>query len=216
MAYKTPSNEELRPLLGEAEQRTQWASINLGMDSDYDLSTHEGLRDCIQVQIRSAGASIGYGGYLERRTIYQRSDHFSVQQELRNIHLGCDIWAAVGQPIFAPLAGRIHSFAYNAKPFDYGATLVVEHHWAAGSCYALYGHISKSDIAGLRKGESIKRGQLLCHMGDVHENGGWVPHLHFQLILDMQQNQGDYPGVAAESQLAFYKENCPDPTSWLL
>lgn len=216
MAYKIPATEELFPLLGEKENRAQWASIDLWEGSDYDLSQHEGLQACIQDQLRAAGAHIGYGGYLEKRTIYQRSDHFKESGELRNIHLGCDIWAQVGQTIFAPLAGEVHSFAYNAAPFDYGATLIVKHEWSEGSCYALYGHIQKSDIEGIERGDPIHRGQVLCHLGDLDENGGWVPHLHFQLICDINDYEGDYPGVAPLSQLPFYRKNCPDPTFWLL
>jgi murein DD-endopeptidase MepM/ murein hydrolase activator NlpD len=216
MAYRSPATDQLYPLLGERERQSRWASIDLQSCSDYDLGTHEGLRDCIQAQLHAADALIGYGGYLEKRTIYQRSDHFTEAEELRNIHLGCDIWASVGQPIYSPLAGEIHSFAYNAAPFDYGATLIVKHEWTEGRCFALYGHIQKADIEGIQKGDAVQRGQVLCHVGDLGENGGWVPHLHFQLIRDIDDYAGDYPGVAPRSQLAFYRENCPDPTSWLL
>ena len=44
-----------------------------------------------------------------------------------------------------------------------------------------------------------------------HENGHWPPHLHFQIILDMQLKEGDYPGVCKYSEREKYLANCPDP-----
>jgi hypothetical protein len=42
------------------------------------------------------------------------------------------------------------------------------------------------------------------------ENGNWPPHLHFQLIIDMQGMKGDYPGVCKFSERERYLANCPD------
>jgi len=51
-------------------------------------------------------------------------------------------------------------------------------------------------------------------LGKPDENGGWPPHLHFQLIRDMQGFVGDYPGVCAKQDLTFYANNCPDPSAF--
>jgi len=42
-------------------------------------------------------------------------------------------------------------------------------------------------------------------------NGDYAPHLHFQIIIDMEEKTGDYPGVCSENKLEFYKNNCPNP-----
>jgi hypothetical protein len=34
------------------------------------------------------------------------------------------------------------------------------------------------------------------------------------LIRDMQEFQGDYPGVCSQRDVAFYANNCPDPASF--
>jgi hypothetical protein len=47
------------------------------------------------------------------------------------------------------------------------------------------------------------------------ENGNWPPHLHFQLIRDMQGWKGDYPGVAKFSERQQWLDNCPDPDTIL-
>jgi hypothetical protein len=59
----------------------------------------------------------------------------------------------------------------------------------------------------------IKKGALLAHFGEPHENGHWPPHLHFQLIRNIGLAKGDYPGVCRFSEREKYLSNCPDPDS---
>jgi 4-aminobutyrate aminotransferase-like enzyme len=42
-------------------------------------------------------------------------------------------------------------------------------------------------------------------------NGGWTPHLHFQLITDILELGTDFPGVARPSQREVWRALCPDP-----
>ena len=49
------------------------------------------------------------------------------------------------------------------------------------------------------------------NLGVASVNGDYAPHLHFQIIRDLEDNFGDYPGVASENNIPFYKRNCPDP-----
>ena len=53
--------------------------------------------------------------------------------------------------------------------------------------------------------------QVLGHFGDAGENGQWPPHLHFQLMFDMESMIGDYPGVCRYSEMERYRANIPDP-----
>jgi murein DD-endopeptidase MepM/ murein hydrolase activator NlpD len=153
---------------------------------------------------------IGYGGYLEHRVIYESHDNFATSAaDFRNIHLGMDFWTAAGTPVFAPLAGEVHSFQVNPGSGNYGPTIILFH--PRENLYSLYGHLASADLSALKVGASIVAGQLLCHLGSPEENGGWPPHLHFQLIQDIQGMQGDYPGVCAQRDVAFYAQNCPDP-----
>jgi hypothetical protein len=48
-------------------------------------------------------------------------------------------------------------------------------------------------------------------VGEHHENGGWPPHLHFQIITELLGNRGDFPGVAAPSERSRWLELSPDP-----
>lgn len=152
----------------------------------------------------------GIGGYGEQRVLYKRSEHFS-GQEPRNIHLGIDIWGDAGTKIYAPIGGMVHSTGYNNNFGDYGATIILKHQLDTIVFYTLYGHVSLKDIESLQEGNYIVRGQQFAHFGEPHENGDWPPHLHFQIIMDMELKKGDYPGVCAKSEREKYLANCPDP-----
>jgi len=160
--------------------------------------------------VSKIGEKIGYGGYLEHRVIYETYANFATDSaDFRNIHLGMDFWTSAGTPVFAPLAGEIHSFQVNEGAGNYGPTIILYH--PTEKIYTLYGHLAISDLAHLEVGASIAKGQLICHLGKQAENGGWPPHLHFQLIRDMQGLKGDYPGVCSQRDLTYYANNCPDP-----
>jgi murein DD-endopeptidase MepM/ murein hydrolase activator NlpD len=167
----------------------------------------------INQHLQNNNAKFGIGGYNEHRTLYGRSDVFSgneFNREPRRLHLGLDIWGDAGTPVFAPLGGMIHSFAFNNKYGDYGATIILLHQLDGVAFYSLYGHLSLKDL-NIKKGSYINRGEEFAHFGLPEENGQWPPHLHFQLIVDLEMYEGDYPGVCAFSQRDKYLKNCPDP-----
>lgn len=172
---------------------------------------------------RRTGYKFVSGGYLEERSMYKRSKLFSNNlrtlatdiDEPRSIHLGVDIWGNAGTKIYAPIGGMIESFAYNNNFGDYGATIILQHQLETINFYTLYGHLSLKDLENIRLGQFINRGLCLAQLGLPEENGHWPPHLHFQLIFDIENFDGDYPGVCKKSELQHYKRNCPDPDAVL-
>lgn len=200
------------PLLGPGFNEADFTPLKLGPELSAEtlekLSSFEGLAIYVQEILDQARAKVGYGGYREKRMLYRTSRHFG---EDRNIHLGLDLWVSAGTPVFCPLSGTIHSLAFNDKPLDYGATIIVEHSLPSGPLFSLYGHLSKSSIEGRRAGEAVAAGDILAYIGEKEENGGWVPHLHFQLIMDMEGWSGDYPGVTTEDEAQSFFANCPNP-----
>jgi murein DD-endopeptidase MepM/ murein hydrolase activator NlpD len=164
--------------------------------------------------LQQAGARYGIGGYAEHRTIYDRSRVFDAPnpgEEPRRLHLGTDIWGQAGTPIYAFMDGTIHSFAFNDQYGDYGATLVLKHKLGEIEFHTLYGHLSLADIQSINKGDKVRKGECIAHFGKPHENGHWPPHLHFQVILNMEGKAGDYIGVCKFSEKEKYLANCPDP-----
>ena len=168
----------------------------------------------IDRKLQAASSRLGIGGYNEHRTVYNRSHLFDASQpgeEPRRLHIGVDIWGPAGTPVYAFMGGMVHSFAFNDHYGDYGATMVLLHQLDGFAFYTLYGHVSLQDIQKLSSGQYISIGQEIAHFGTPAENGHWPPHLHFQVILDMELKEGDYPGVCKYSEREKYLANCPDP-----
>ncbi|MEO6220372.1 MAG: peptidoglycan DD-metalloendopeptidase family protein [Ginsengibacter sp.] len=171
--------------------------------------------------LKIQNAKFGYGGYNERRSLYNKSNLFNnnltgqqkslTTEEPRRLHIGIDIWGKAGTGIFSPLDGSVHSFAFNDQYGDYGATIILRHQLEGMDFYTLYGHLSLCDIKDLNTGLKISGGQKLAHFGEPAENGHWPPHLHFQIIKNIASFVGDYPGVCKLSESKQYLENSPDP-----
>ena len=133
-------------------------------------------------------AFYGLGAYAEQRSVYA-TDQFSdaASTERRTRHTGIDVFCAAGTAVHAPLAGGV--------PF-----------------YTLYGHLGAS-LPGLCKvGQTVEAGDLIAHLGDWHENGGWAAHLHFQIMSDiLAQTNGNFFGAGHASLWDVWSDICPDP-----
>ncbi len=165
----------------------------------------------VNQKLIEAGAIYGIGGYNEHRTIYSRSPVFdSINTEDRRVHLGIDIWGAPHTKVMAPLDGIVHSFAFNNAYGDYGGTIILSHNLDGESFHTIYGHLSLNSIKNVQEGEVFLKGDVLGEFGTPFDNGHWPPHLHFQIIRDMEGMKGDYPGVCALSEREKYLANCPD------
>jgi len=180
------------------------------LPTDKDKSL-ESLHRFIFGTIRTASAKGAYGGYSEKRNLYERSTVFSTDAEYRNIHLGLDFWFPAGTAVCAPLPGRVHSFKDNNQSGDYGPTIILEHVLGNEKFYSLYGHLSRKSLKDIQIGQMILRGEVFGYLGSPEENVDWPPHLHFQLIYDLEGKEGDYPGVCFSSEKTKFLKNCPDP-----
>ncbi|ALI99856.1 peptidoglycan DD-metalloendopeptidase family protein [Rufibacter tibetensis] len=176
-----------------------------------DLRDTASFERFVLEMLQQKKATIGVGGYFENRVIYRRSEHFDTSTEGRSVHLGVDIWAPAGIPIYAPLEGTVHSFQDNANFGDYGPTILLQHELEGIPFYTLYGHLSRTSLDGLSAGKRISAGEQVATMGPYPENGDWPPHLHFQVMTDLLGKSGDFPGVCAPSEEGYYRQICLDP-----
>ncbi len=168
----------------------------------------------ITEKLLSRKALYGIGGYDEHRTVYSNSKVFDADMpgnEPRRLHLGTDIWGKPYTKVMAPLDGIVHSFANNNSPGDYGATIILSHILEGQNFFTLYGHLSLNSIKNIQEGDRIIKGDVFAEFGIPAENGHWPPHLHFQLINDIGNCKGDYPGVCRYSEKKLYLTNSPDP-----
>ncbi|OEK04702.1 peptidoglycan DD-metalloendopeptidase family protein [Roseivirga misakiensis] len=182
--------------------------------SKVDLNNEASFDQFIFNQIASSGKDVGIGGYGEVRSLYSRSELFE-GEEPRTIHLGIDIWSKAGTPVYCPFQGEVHSFANRNVHGDYGPVIILRHKLMDLEFHTLYGHLSKSSIENLSVGQKISTGDQFAFMGTYEENFHWPPHLHFQLIRNMQGYKGDYPGVCKSSGKEDYLTNCPDPSFFI-
>lgn len=189
------------------------AEVVVGIHTGFvPVTMAEGGMDAVPLDRLAAG------GYDEDRAIYDNAAFGAGVEgvEPRTIHLGIDIFAPAGTPVFAPSAGRIHSFQDNAAALDYGPTIILEHPLEPGlTVFSLFGHLSRASLTGLADGQPVAKGQQIATLGDRDVNGGWLPHLHFQLILDIADKRGDFPGVFRRSERELAKRISPDPAQWL-
>jgi murein DD-endopeptidase MepM/ murein hydrolase activator NlpD len=179
--------------------------------SDEILDNTDLFSDWVNKKLAKNNARYGIGGYNEHRTIYSRSAHFNTGEEPRRLHLGVDIWGSAGTPIYNFYDATVQSFANNNNFGDYGATIILAYEIDGFKFNALYGHLNLASLSGLEEGKFIPAGAKIAELGAKEENGYWPPHLHFQLIENMEGLKGDYPGVCKFSEREKYLANCPDP-----
>jgi peptidoglycan LD-endopeptidase LytH len=72
-----------------------------------------------------------------------------------------------------------------------------------------------NSIENIQEGDRIEKGRVFAEFGIPSENGHWPPHLHFQLINDIGNWKGDYPGVCKFSEKDTWLANSPDPNTIL-
>jgi len=199
------------PLAGPGVAQLDFTAANPRLTHPERLRDTAAFDQLVRELLAAQHARVGIGGYLENRVIYRRSPHFDAAGEPRSLHLGVDVWVPAGTPVAAPLPATLHSLADNDHFGDYGPTIILQHELEGVTFFSLYGHLTRTDLPPLRAGQALAAGQVFAHVGPYPENGDWPPHLHFQLVADMQGRQGDFPGVAAPSERAYWAALCPDP-----
>ncbi len=220
-AWLSAQRSEFAPVMGRDLRTTPVLVLDLSVGS-LDIPRPEIVQAtpafCAHVDrmMAESGAEIAVGRYDEARLVYvtelfRHANNW--HDENRTVHLGVDLFCGAGFPVCAPLDGTVHSVANNAASGDYGPTIILEHVVEDGSLrfYTLYGHLSVASLEGMERGRRVSRGERIAWLGEPTVNGGWPPHLHFQVIVDMLGREGEFPGVAAPGEREIWVSLCPDP-----
>jgi murein DD-endopeptidase MepM/ murein hydrolase activator NlpD len=154
--------------------------------------------------------AFGIGRYDEDRRGMYDAALFQNGEAPRTIHMGIDIGAPVGTPVHAFYDGEIFLLAYNGAEGDYGHTVITRHVLGGEELFALHGHLSERSTRERAVGARFQAGDVIAWVGDRHENGGWNPHLHFQLCVERPE-VCDMPGVVSPAQRAEALKRYPDP-----
>jgi 4-aminobutyrate aminotransferase-like enzyme/Ser/Thr protein kinase RdoA (MazF antagonist) len=196
------------------------AVLDLGIGSlwtgaDPAVLEEPALTSHIAAAMRDAGADMAVGRYDEARGLYTSAafgDAGRPTRERRCVHLGLDLFAAAGTEIHAPLEGTVIACANNAAAQDYGPVIVLRHAPDRGPGFCtLYGHLSPASLERVSVGQRIAQGEAFAAIGTAQFNGGWTPHVHFQIITDLLGLGTDFPGVARAGERALWLSLSPDP-----
>jgi 4-aminobutyrate aminotransferase-like enzyme/Ser/Thr protein kinase RdoA (MazF antagonist) len=228
-----PNNPRIRQWL-ETQQHTFASVVDLDLHKDplllLDLGvaspyfTHpdevpdiEKLSKRITREIEDADCLAGIGAYAEYRLIYDdAADFVDRDGHRRNLHLGVDIFLPAESAVYAPLAGTVFSIANHAQTFDYGGTLILQHQIPQADdvallFYTLYGHLDVNTIAHIKPGDTVKAGDQIASLGTPEQNGGWLPHLHFEIITDLLDESDNFAGAGSDACRNVWLSLCPDP-----
>ncbi|MDX1786249.1 MAG: aminotransferase class III-fold pyridoxal phosphate-dependent enzyme [Roseovarius sp.] len=158
---------------------------------------------------------IWLGHYAEPRLIYTAKEFWLgpwTASNRRTVHLGVDIFAPAGTSVRAPLDGTVTFFENRTKSLDYGGMVVLIHETPDGDMFhTLYGHLDPDCCSTLQQGQRVAAGEAFAKLGSVDCNGGWAPHLHFQLALTLEGMGTDWPAVADVDDMALWGAICPNP-----
>ena len=157
---------------------------------------------------RTLESPYGIGKYDEYRPTMYTEEQFAHTE--RNIHMGVDLAAPVGTAVYTFYEGSVHAMGVNPLPQDYGPTIITKHQINTVVLYALYGHLSTESLRQVSVGQTLTAGSLLGWVGGQHENGGWNPHLHFQLSR-LEPDGHDLPGAVSTQDREWANRAFPDP-----
>lgn len=193
-------NKEKISVFDFTENNEELEKINMSSVEEFDRYVKETML--------LNNATVGIGKYNEDRTIYKRSSLFGTE---RTVHLAIDVILPAGTKIISPLDAIIHSFQNNDNFGDYGPTIILQHELDDMKFYTLYGHLSKESLESKSESQEIRKGEVIGEIGNIHVNGNWFEHVHFQIITDMLDKKDDFPGVVNIKERDRWLKLCPDP-----
>jgi len=205
------AKQEAHPLLSKHLEIERAIYFDLSHpDGRNPKQTESFNADIIQL-LRQNNSNVGIGRYNENRHCYQ-SDIFQQPDQARTLPIGVDIFVPPSTSLYSPLPAKVHSWANNNNLLDYGPTIILQHQFGKNlSFYSLYGHLSLDSLTGLYPGKLIPSGELFATVGSYPDNGNWPPHVHVQLIADMLDFEGDFPGVVRAEDNSVWLQLCPNP-----
>lgn len=178
------------------------------------------MQEIEQAVHRLAGSAenVVLGKYREARLVYGAPFYLTGDHQAsdrRTMHIAVDIFLPAGAPVHAPLDAIVHSAEVCDQDFDYGGLVVLQHDPAPDiRFFTLYGHLQHDSARALRKGQSIKRGEVFAALGTDKENGGWPPHVHFQVGITDRPGSA-WPGVVDPDRLEDWMNVFLDPAPLL-
>jgi len=153
--------QQMHKSLDDLETKTTIASISQNQLNNF-LKEQKSILACTpSIRPTDGWFSSGFG---------YRISPFTNQREF---HKGIDIATRIGTPIIAPADGLI---VHASKEGNFGNMIAINHGY---NLKTRYGHLSKYRI---KKGQYVKRGQIIAEVGNTGRCTG--PHLHYEVLLN--------------------------------
>ena len=219
-----PNEKNFKKLIGKKKssidilfnknETNKLESLDLSVSSKWLSSDLINDISSFEKKINQKPFSTFFGGYLETRAVYDSSDYEILTErgfENRTTHLGIDFWVNEKTSINSIEDGIIKIITNDKTIKGYGGVIIIEHNLGSLKFYSLYGHLTDQKKSKLKVGDFIEKGEKIAEIGSVKENGGWSPHLHFQIMLTLLDYKNDFPGVCLESEKKVWSSICPNP-----
>ena len=213
-----PRGREIRQYLATAAVRSQVIPMpedrsGIGiLDWSIDGAGSPTTVEELQGYQRTHGFEVLLGRYGEERSIYRDAAFDPQGASARTVHLGLDLFAGAGTPVFAPLEGVIEAFADNHQWLDYGPVIILRHQTHLGTPFwTLMGHLSRESMTGWEVGRHVQAGEQVATIGTPEENVGWPPHVHLQVLTDLCGMGLDVYGVAPRDEASLWRGISPNP-----
>ena len=173
--YRGADYAELKELPeGELLQRIRQKIDRLGKDAYAQAVSYETLKRLIRSK-ESFVNSIPAIQPVANEDLNQMASGFGYRLDpfyrTFTFHPGMDFTADIGTEVFATGDGIVQKTTNDG--WGYGNHVVIDHGFGYST---LYGHLSKIVV---RPGQSVKRGQLIGHVGNTGRSTG--PHLHYEV-----------------------------------
>ena len=160
---------ELRKSLDKLKKRVAIQSSSLDEIAKLAASKEELLASIPAIQpVRNQDLTRMASGYG------YRTDPFN---KTRKFHYGMDFTAPRGTPIFATGDGVIVRADSNSSGF--GNHIRIDHGFGYISLYA---HLRRNDPYNVKKGQKVKRGDIIGYVGSTGRSQ--APHLHYEVYKD--------------------------------
>ncbi|UWQ41394.1 aminotransferase class III-fold pyridoxal phosphate-dependent enzyme [Leisingera aquaemixtae] len=220
MAWLEQERGNFAPLMGQDLAGAPMGSLSVEHSTWPQNPFHMPLEEAARVgEEYEDNGRIWLGYYHEPRLIYTdaafRKGRWKAGNR-RTVHLAVDAFAPAGTPMFAPLRGEVFAAEYRDGHLDYGGVIILRHETPEGDpFFTLYGHLDPECLNRLKPGDIVEKGEEFCRLGDPGQNGGWAPHVHFQLALTTEGIEADWPGVGDPDEIYLWQSLCPNPAALL-
>lgn len=155
-------------------EKKDYSKIAKELQAQIDRETREIQSLLKKLEAERKGKIVGRTGEGFIWPLYGRiTSPFGVYRKYLGKHIGLDIAAPTGTPVYASKSGEVVLTGWRAY---YGLMVLIYHGNGVATRYA---HLSKIHV---KEGQLVEQGQIIGRCGSTGYSTG--PHLHFEIIID--------------------------------